>query len=218
MIYGIAVFLGLLNYVCLAAGIADPGTEEKRPLWEEVLPKTRKKIIAAGINVAAAVLFGCLFSFYEYVPVKIAKYCLLMGGMEPIAYVDRREKRIPNGCLLYLIAVRLILFGVECFSYPSLIRENIIFTVGGAVVAGVVMFFAYVLSRHAIGMGDIKLLMVMGLYVGAQLTYLLLLAALILAACYGGVKVLTKRLEVKDEIAFAPFIALGTIIILGLGF
>ena len=80
------------------------------------------------------------------------------------------------------------------------------------------MFFAYVISRHEIGMGDVKLFALAGIYLGTSITYLLILVSLILAALYGVIKIVRRRLNAKDEIAFAPFVAVGAFIVLGMGF
>lgn len=180
--------------------------------------KSWKKIITLLLYLAAGVLAAVVFTAYGYGPLKIIRYCLLMGALIPIGYRDYKEKTIPNRYLAVLAGIRGILWIAESLLYPAFIWENVKFILFGAAVGGVVLFFAYVATRHGIGLGDVKLFTVIGMYIGSQRTYLVLMASLIFAACYGIAKVVRKRLKVKDEIAFAPFAAMGTIVVLGLGF
>lgn len=189
-----------------------------RQFLRELVPNEKKRIIALAISLVAACLLTCLFSIYRYLPTKVLKYLFLTGGLIPIAWEDWREKIIPNRWLLYLLFVRLILIGIEAILYPAAFIDNLIFTLTGGVVSGMVMFAGYVISRHQIGAGDVKLLAIIGMYLGATLNYFVMIAALIIAAVYGGVRVLLKRSGIRDEIAFAPFIAAGMILLLTLGF
>ena len=192
--------------------------ENGKHFLRELVPNEKERIIALAISLAAAFLLTCLFSAYEYLPTKVLKYLLLAGGLIPIAWEDWHEKTIPNRWLLYLLFVRLALIGIEGFLYPAAFVDNLVFTLTGGVVSGMVMFAGYVVSRHQIGAGDVKLLTIIGMYLGATLNYFVMIAALIIAAVYGGVRVLLKRSGIRDEIAFAPFIAAGVILLLTLGF
>ena len=185
----------------------------------EVLKKTGyRQWISLIIFLTAEAFAVTVFKAYGYGTLKIIRHCLLMGALVPIGYKDYKEKIIPNRWLLVLAGIRGILFAVESVCYPDLIFENVKFILGGAAAGGLLLFAAYVISRHGVGAGDIKLFMVIGMYIGSQRTYIVILASLLIAACYSVVKMIGKRLKAKDEIAFAPFVAVGTVIILGLGF
>ncbi len=209
---------GIFNYLLYWSGRYDLHAGQKNNWIKEILPNTWKKALMAITYIAAGVLFTLLFTKYGYGLVKAVKYCLLMGALVIIGYEDFKEKKIPNKWLLVLAGIRGILLVTEVALYPAFIWDYVKFTLSGAAAGGILLFFAYVISRHGIGLGDVKLFAVMGLYLGAGLTYIVVLASLMIAACYGVAKVAAKRLKVKDEIAFAPFVAIGTIIILGLGF
>lgn len=185
----------------------------------EVLKETgNRRWIILILFLLAEAFAVVVFKAYGYGPLKILRYCLLVGALVPIGYKDHKEKIIPNRWLLGLVGIRTVLFVAESVCYPSFIGENVKFILGGAAAGGLLLFAAYVISRHGIGAGDIKLFAVIGMYIGSQRTYIVILTSLLIAACYSAVKMLRKRLTTKDEIAFAPFIAIGTTIILGLGF
>ena len=185
---------------------------------EQEIHSNKKEIILYFVIILTSVCWVFLFDKYGYGPIKCMKYCCLLWGLVPIAYRDWKTQIIPNRWLLYLIAIRVMLLIVECFSYPDAILDNIIFIFIGFFVSGAVMFMAYVISRHEIGMGDVKLFMVTGMYLGLSLNYIVLLASLIFSAIYGGIKLVKKDLKSKDAIPFAPFVLLGAVLCLGLGF
>lgn len=195
--------------------------------WKKVMQKeqTEKNIMGKKMLVALcsiimiiSVLLSILFNRYGYGPLKSIKYCCLLWGLAPIAFRDWKTKTIPNRWLAYLIGIRLMLLVLEVLFYPDAVWDNLMFLILGTFISGGIMFLAYVISRHEIGMGDVKLFMVTGMYLGLSLNYLLLLASLIFSAVYGCIKMMKKDLKSKDSIPFAPFVFMGAIVILGLGF
>lgn len=198
--------------------IKEDETERKPPFLRGIVPDEKRKILLLAVSLTAAFFMARLFFAYGYLPTKVLKYLLLIGGLIPIAWEDRREKLIPNRWLLYLCCVRAVLMGIEAVLYPGMFVDNLIFTLLGGGVSGLVMFAGYVVSRHQIGPGDVKLLAVIGMYLGAGLNYFVMIAALIIAAVYGGVRMLLKRSGFRDEMAFGPFVAAGVILLLVLGF
>lgn len=213
---------GLFSYLfwqrCLYERQAENGEGDRTRFLREILPDEKGKITALAVSFLAAFFLAGVFFAYGYLPTKALKYLLLIGGVAPIAWEDWREKTIPNRWLCYLFLVRLVLIGIETAVYPAAFTDNLIFTLAGGGVSGLVMFVGYVASRHQIGAGDVKLLAVIGMYLGAGLNYFVMIAALLMAAVYGGVRVLLKRSEMRDEIAFAPFIGAGMTLLLVLGF
>ncbi|WGV99772.1 prepilin peptidase [Vibrio sp. YMD68] len=84
---------------------------------------------------------------------------LIWAGWLVIAITDARENRIPNIALLYLLVLTI---AYQSFSHDPLL------TIGGSLVAGLVMFlggFALYIAR-AMAPGDVKLLGVVGVVMG----------------------------------------------------
>ena len=213
----VAVGSGLLCYFMNMMCSYDLEREERKGRVEYFLRFDKRRGVFLLLCLAVNVGMVLIFSKYGYGPLKIVRYLLLLAVLYPIAREYAREKRIPNRWLFYILACRLGLFLAEAVWMPSLIAENIQFIVFGGVVSGAVFLIAYVVSRHAIGMGDVKLMAVTGTCLGVKTTYLVMLAASILSAIYGGIQVLRKQKGMKDEIAFGPFIALGTLFVLLIG-
>ena len=74
------------------------------------------------------------------------------------------------------------------------------------------------ISKNGVGMGDIKLVGALGLYLRTYALMGVLLVALVSIAIYGLIKVILKKACVKDEIPFGPFVAFGVTACMILGF
>lgn len=177
----------------------------------------RKRAVTFAVCLVLSMGLTWLFVQYHYGPIKIIRYLLLLAFLYPIALRDAREKIIPNRWLMYILICRGVSFVAEIFCFPDLWAENIKFTLFGGIVSGAVFFMAYVISRHAVGMGDVKLFAAIGLCLGFKTTYLVMVVSLILSALYGGGMVLMKKKSMKDEIAFGPFAAAAVWIVLLIG-
>ena len=82
----------------------------------------------------------------------------------------------------------------------------------GGVVGSAIMATIYYLARGGMGLGDVKLAALMGLYLGPEQVILALVLAFVTGACMGGVLVLLKRRGRKDRLPFGPFLAAGAYI------
>lgn len=192
-------------------------TEKACSRREYVFRMDKKRGIALIVCLILCIGLLWLFEQYHYGPLKAMRYLLLLAVLYPIAVRDGKEKVIPNRWLVYILAGRGVLFIAEFLCFPDLRIENIKFTLLGGAVSGAIFFLAYVLSRHAIGMGDVKLFAVIGTCLGVKTTYFVMVVSLIFSALYGGSMVLRKKKSVKDEIAFGPFIAAGTLAVMLIG-
>lgn len=217
MFIGVSVGAGLLCYLINVMCWYDLEIDKTAGRIRYFLRMDRKRCIFLILSLVLCLGLTSLFAMYHYGPLKIVRYLLLLSLLYPIAAEDARRKVIPNRWLLYILICRACLFVLEAVFLPVLIWENIKFILFGGMMCGGVFLIAYVLSRQAIGMGDVKLAAAIGMCLGFQTTYLAMFAASLLSAVYGGIMVLCKKKSLRDEIAFGPFIALGTGIVLLIG-
>lgn len=164
------------------------------------------------------VLSCFLFCKYGYHWTKILRYLCLTGFMLFLAVIDHKKSIVPNRLLAVMMVIRAVLLVIEIAAYPVYWKEKIISAAGG-MLAGLILFLlAYFLSRKSIGLGDVKLVAVLGWYLGLSLIWWDLVAGLLLAGIYSVVQLARKKLSMKDSIPLVPFLAAGTILILLLGF
>jgi leader peptidase (prepilin peptidase) / N-methyltransferase len=131
---------------------------------------------------------------------------VLVAVLVPVALIDFDHRIIPNRITLPA-AVAAVLIGLA--TRPSGVPEQLI---AGAAAGGFLLLFALLYPR-GMGMGDVKLAAVLGLYLGRSVAVALLAGvlagALVGAAVMARVGVGEGR---KTAVAFGPFLALGGVI------
>ena len=136
-----------------------------------------------------------------------------------VTLTDFYEQIILDRCILFAVAIRFLVF--FCSGQVSL---NAFLTLlgNGLAIAGPILLLTlvleYVLKKEALGGGDIKLLFVMGLYLGWANCLILLFVACIAGIIYGAGQM--KKEDGKEEgsmIPFGPFLSLGAVVALLVG-
>lgn len=134
------------------------------------------------------------------------KFAVLTLILTVISWKDIKTKTISNGTILILFVSGLI------FLFLTMNVSYIIDAVGAAVVVFALMSFASFLSKGSIGMGDVKLLSVVTLYIGSMGIFNMLFLSTLLAGLYSIGLLVFKKAERKSTIPFAPFITLGLLL------
>ena len=131
---------------------------------------------------------------------------VLVAILIPVALIDFDERIIPNK-ITAPAAVLAIVIGL--LMKPSGVPEQLI---AGAAAGGFLLIFALVYPQ-GMGMGDVKLAAVMGLYLGRSVAVAVIVGTLV--ATIFGVAVMA-RVGVQDgrktAVPFGPFLALGGVV------
>ena len=75
----------------------------------------------------------------------------------------------------------------------------------------------YLISRGGIGVGDVKLFAVIGCFVGSGTILTLTFLSVVVSAAYSIIMLVLKKTGLKEEIPFAPFVLVGTVLTMALG-
>ena len=133
-------------------------------------------------------------------------------GLSVMGYIDLREKIIPNG----LIGVGLLLWAalllIDIFVAKTPWADVLKFSLLGGIAVGGGLFLIALFGKSALGMGDVKMFLVLGLLYGLSDAYSILLFSLIIMAIVSLVLLATKKVTVKTSIPVAPFVVLGFIL------
>jgi leader peptidase (prepilin peptidase) / N-methyltransferase len=138
---------------------------------------------------AAEVVLGCVFLFVLAI----------------ITLTDLERRIIPNAVLgpAAVAAVAITLVGD-----PDLLVQRLL----AAAIAGGVLLLISLLYPRGMGMGDVKLAAVMGLYLGRAVAPALLFGFLV-GALYGLALIASRGTEArKTAVPFGPFLALGGVV------
>lgn len=134
----------------------------------------------------------------------------------PIAAVDYRLQKIPNQFLVAALIFRSIFYVFEFVFFGSAVVATLWDGILGAVVIAVFFLIMLLVFKNSIGMGDIKLFAVMGLYQGLWGAVNSVFFSLLVSFVLSVVLLLLRRKSRKDTISFGPSILIGTMISISL--
>ena len=163
-------------------------------------------LLEAGL---AAIFVGILLRYPED-GIEIALGVCLASTLAAITLTDLEHRIIPNKIL---IVSALIAVGLLVAADRDALLEHAI----AAAVAFAVLFGVAVVYPRGMGMGDVKLAGVMGLYLGKAVAPAILIG-FAAGALYGGVLIARHGAEArKRAVPFGPFLALGGLVAIFLG-
>lgn len=161
------------------------------------------------VNLAVAMFMRL---FYGDSVLDIVNMVALLSVMWPCAWIDRKSFLIPNRLLIFGLAIRVLLIAVSVFTAPAEFVHLLLGSVVAAVALLLVSLLCRLISPGSIGFGDVKLLMLMGVFLGTDRIWGAILFSMITAFFYSLFLILTKRATRKTEIPFAPLLLAGTIL------
>jgi len=136
---------------------------------------------------------------------EIALGLVLVTTVVAVSLTDLEQRIIPNKILL---VAALIGLAIAAVGDPASLPERAI----AAVAAGGVFFVAALAYPHGMGLGDVKLAAVMGLFLGRDVAVAIVVA--LLAGSVVGLAMIARRGSAarKQAIPFGPFLALGSVV------
>jgi leader peptidase (prepilin peptidase)/N-methyltransferase len=175
---------------------AEAGTDARRPIDPRWI--AYGAVLSVGLAVAVVLV--------KHGAGAIALGLALVATLVPLTLIDLDRRLIPNKItgpsVLVAIAIGLI-------SHPSGVPTQLLW---GAVGAGVMLVFA-LLYRGGLGMGDVKLAGVLGVYLDNSVV-----VALVIGILAGGVVAVGVLLRVgvkqgrRAKMPYGPMLALGGVV------
>lgn len=190
--------------------------EQEIKWFQEQMESRRFRWLLAGVVVAGVGLTAEFFVF-SYSILKILRYLILYAALFFLAWIDHKQRRIPNKILSRLLALRAILLVAEGAMFPRMALVIALSSVLGMLLGGGMFLLARFLSKGGVGMGDVKLFAVIGSYVGSGSIMTVTFLTIVISAAYSIVMLAVKKVRWKEEIPFAPFIWTGTMLAMALG-
>ena len=137
---------------------------------------------------------------------------IMLVAMTVLCMTDLWEKIVPNKILLLLLPVFIIVLGIQGVCDINALIAEIPGIILGLLFCSMTFGLGYLLSRGSMGAGDVKLSLLMGLYMTGEYVVGAIVYGCLASAVYSVIQLLRKKLGRKDEIPFVPFLYLGLII------
>ena len=138
------------------------------------------------------------------------KCMMLLAILWPVAYIDFRTYRIPNTFVLFGLISRAVLIPFELLIDGDYAKFSLVSGLVAAVAMLLAAVICAVLAKGSIGFGDMKLFIVLGLFLEMEGSWGAMFLSLILSLVIAITLMLLKKIKRNDSIPFGPAIMLGT--------
>jgi leader peptidase (prepilin peptidase) / N-methyltransferase len=157
------------------------------------------------IEAVTAVMFG--FAWWHYGPGVLLASRLVFGCALIVLFaIDLEHHLLPNAITLPGIIVGVVF---SFFAEPGWMASLIGVLVGGGLLYGVAEAYYRVRHEEGLGMGDVKMLAMVGAFLGWKLTLLTLMLASLSGTVIGLSLIASGRGGMKYALPFGTFLALG---------
>jgi leader peptidase (prepilin peptidase)/N-methyltransferase len=124
-----------------------------------------------------------------------------------LAAIDLRERILPNRIVLPATAVVLV-------AHAALTPRHFLGYAFAALAAAAVFFLPAVLRPGALGMGDVKLALLLGAALGSSVVPALTIGLFLVGLFAAGLVAANGRAALKTQVPLGPFLAFGAILLL----
>ena len=157
------------------------------------------------IEAITAAMFA--LAWWQYGPGALLASRLIFGCALIVLFaIDLEHKLLPDLITLPGIVVG---FALSFFTEPGWIASLIGLLVGGGVLYAIAEGYYRIRHEEGLGMGDVKMLSMIGAFLGWRLTLLTLMLASVSGTIIGVLLIVTRRGGMKYALPFGTFLALG---------
>jgi len=170
--------------------------------------KTRIPMRYPLVELLTGLGFALLYWRYGWT-YTFGRYLLLFLFLVPIAFIDWDRKLILNRLTLPCAVVgALYILVFQTAMWTDMLIGG---AAGALVLLAIGVLGNLIFKKESLGMGDVKLIGIIGIYAGFPQVLYVLIFAMITATVYILVGLIGKRLEMGRTIPFGPFIAIGAL-------
>jgi leader peptidase (prepilin peptidase) / N-methyltransferase len=160
-----------------------------------------------AIEIATALVFAVTYLTYGLTLLSVVRV-ILACALIVLFVTDLQHKILPNVITLPGIALGFV---CSIFLPPGWVSSLIGILVGGGVLFAIAEVYYRVRGQEGLGMGDVKLLAMIGAFLGWKLVLLTLVFASFTGSLAGGVLIASGRGSMKYALPFGTFLAVGAL-------
>ncbi len=160
------------------------------------------ELITGIISLALFIRYG---PSYQYI-----LYLLFCGSLVVITFIDLHHKIIPDVISLPGVIIGFLVSLLP--GYPTWLESAIGIVAGGGGLLLVAVTFEKLTGKEGMGGGDIKLLAMIGAWLGWKSLPFVILISSVLGIIIGGGALFISGKGMHVKIPFGPFLAMGTLI------
>jgi leader peptidase (prepilin peptidase)/N-methyltransferase len=164
------------------------------------------------VELATAIIFSFIYLHLGIISLSFIFWLIIISFLIIIFVFDLKYFIIPDE-VIYPAIFLSIIWLLYSFFIGIATSHEIILTIISALGASLFFFLIWFFSKGmAMGFGDVKLALLIGLLLGFPNTIVGLFLGFLLGAIIGSIMVFLKKKGFSSEVPFAPFIIAGAII------
>ena len=161
-----------------------------------------------AVEIVTALVFAITYLTYGLTLLSVVRV-LFACALIVLFVTDLQHKILPN-----VITLPGIVIGFACsvFLPPGWVSSVIGILVGGGVLFAIAEAYYRVRGQEGLGMGDVKLLAMIGAFLGWKLVLLTLVFASFTGSLAGGMLIASGKGSMKYALPFGTFLAVGALL------
>lgn len=182
--------------------------------------KTKISVIYPLVEVVTAILF--LVMYYKFgnpgITFELLHALIFVSILIPIFVIDAQHLIIPDVISIVGLSLGIVIVGLTTYYSQDLVylRDRLIGLVIGGLSLGLIgIVGSAIMRKNAMGLGDVKLMAIIGLYLGAFPALPLVIGLSAFGgALIGTLLISTGKKNRQSPIPYGPFIAGAAVIVL----
>ncbi len=191
-------------------------SQEAQPPGERLYDRKQAVILGGLLLVLSAGLCLVHRFVFDYGVFDTLVRAFLMAWLTAAACIDGKRRIIPLWLTRFGAAMGLVYLLLYWLGGVSL-RSVLLYGGLGMLLGGGVFLICSLLSRGGMGMGDVRLFAVLGLFFGWQRLIALMFYTVLGIAVYGIAQLIRKKLDKRTTIPIGPFALIGLALTMLLG-
>lgn len=159
------------------------------------------------VEAGVAVLFGLQYQQLGAQPLLVSRL-VFTGAMVALFVIDLQHHLLPNRITVPGVVVGM---GLSTVMQPGWASALIGAAAGGGILLAIAEAYYRVRGEEGLGMGDVKMLAMIGAFLGWQLMLVTLVLASLLGSLVGVGLIATGRGGMKYALPFGTFLAVGAL-------
>jgi leader peptidase (prepilin peptidase) / N-methyltransferase len=168
----------------------------------------RISIVYPIVEAVTAAVFVAGYLIYGWTPL-LAVRLLFACAMIVLFVIDLQHQILPNVITIPGIAIGFLF---SLFLPPGWLSSLLGIVLGGGVLFAVMEAYARARGFEGLGMGDVKMLAMIGAFLGWQLMLLTLILGSFMGSLIGVALMASKRGGMKTALPFGTFLAIGALV------
>ena len=200
---------------CPACGAAI-GWRDNVPIVSYLLLRGRCRACGRSISsryplveALTAMAFALMAALFGGDPVLLASRLIFSALLIALFGTDLETQRLPNALTLPGVAIG---FAFSLFGPPGPAASLLGAALGGGILLGIRWVWWRVSGVEAMGLGDVKMLAMIGAFLGWQQVWLVLLLASLSGALVGIALIASGRRSMQSRLPFGTFLAVAAFV------